>query len=255
MRPLDRLRVGVVVGDGVVLAVEAEGAIGETALEDRDRLRQTSLAHRRSVERDADRLVLRTIPPSADRNVEAALREHVQRGKVLGQDRRVAQVVVEHEAGDPQPLRGRGDRRHGRDRRRLGDEVVRDDEGVDPDRLSAAGGLGQLAPARDRARLGQESERLHVPIVPGSAGYRPRAGFFRGRAAFGAGASLPLPDAGPADAIGESGATPPTAPRSARMTCITALISDRCVKACGKLPRCRPVSGSSSSPYRPRGDA
>ena len=34
---------------------------------------------------------------------------------------------------------------------------------------------------------------------------------------------------------------------SARMTCITALISARCENACGKLPRCRPVWGSSSS--------
>ena len=35
---------------------------------------------------------------------------------------------------------------------------------------------------------------------------------------------------------------------SLRMTCIVALMSARCVKACGKLPRCRPDSGSSSSP-------
>src|SRR5262249_40909602 len=35
---------------------------------------------------------------------------------------------------------------------------------------------------------------------------------------------------------------------SLRITCMTALISARCVKACGKLPRCRPVRGSISSP-------
>ena len=34
---------------------------------------------------------------------------------------------------------------------------------------------------------------------------------------------------------------------SSRMTCITALMSARCVKACGKLPRWRPVDASSSS--------
>ena len=32
-----------------------------------------------------------------------------------------------------------------------------------------------------------------------------------------------------------------------RITCITALISARCVKACGKLPRWRPERGSISS--------
>ena len=35
--------------------------------------------------------------------------------------------------------------------------------------------------------------------------------------------------------------------RSARITCIVALISARCVNACGKFPRWRPVRGSSSS--------
>ena len=37
---------------------------------------------------------------------------------------------------------------------------------------------------------------------------------------------------------------------SARMTWTTALMSARCVNACGKLPRCRPVRGSISSAYR-----
>jgi len=49
-----------------------------------------------------------------------------------------------------------------------------------------------------------------------------------------------------------SGTSRPTASRwaacSLRITCMTALISARCVKACGKLPRCRPVRGSISSP-------
>ena len=34
---------------------------------------------------------------------------------------------------------------------------------------------------------------------------------------------------------------------SARITCMTALISARCVNACGKLPRWRPLRGSISS--------
>ncbi len=40
---------------------------------------------------------------------------------------------------------------------------------------------------------------------------------------------------------------------SASITCITALISARCVNACGKLPRWRPVPGSISSPNKPSG--
>ena len=35
---------------------------------------------------------------------------------------------------------------------------------------------------------------------------------------------------------------------SSRITCMTALISARCVNACGKLPSCRPERGSISSP-------
>src|ERR1700730_7750837 len=38
-------------------------------------------------------------------------------------------------------------------------------------------------------------------------------------------------------------------PLSARITCMTALISARCEKACGKLPRWRPLRGSISSAY------
>ena len=42
-------------------------------------------------------------------------------------------------------------------------------------------------------------------------------------------------------------AVPAATSSSARITCMTALMSARCVNACGKLPRCRPVCGSISS--------
>src|SRR6185295_814391 len=42
---------------------------------------------------------------------------------------------------------------------------------------------------------------------------------------------------------------------SSRITCWTALISARCVNACGKLPRCCPLCGSISSPYSSSGPA
>ncbi len=56
---------------------------------------------------------------------------------------------------------------------------------------------------------------------------------------------------------GVCGGAKPSArlPSSARMTWTTALIRARWVKACGKFPRCRPVFGSISSAYRPRGPA
>src|SRR5262249_22929851 len=42
---------------------------------------------------------------------------------------------------------------------------------------------------------------------------------------------------------------------SGTMIRAAASISARCEKACGKLPRCRPVSASNSSAYRPSGEA
>ena len=42
---------------------------------------------------------------------------------------------------------------------------------------------------------------------------------------------------------------------SARITCITALMSARCVNACGKFPRCRPEVASISSANSPSGEA
>ena len=48
---------------------------------------------------------------------------------------------------------------------------------------------------------------------------------------------------------------PPPPPPPLLITCSTALISARCVNACGKLPRWRPVTGSNSSAYSPSGEA
>ena len=52
-----------------------------------------------------------------------------------------------------------------------------------------------------------------------------------------------------------SGSGPASRPWSARITCMTALISARWVNAWGKLPRWRPERGSISSAYSPSGDA
>jgi hypothetical protein len=155
----------VVLGDRVMLAGEAEGFIGETALQDSDRFGKASLADRRALERQPDRLVLGPVPAGADRHVEASIGQHVEAGEVLGQHRRMAQVVVEHESGDAQALGRGGDGRHGRDRGELRDEVVRDDEGVNAHRLRAAGRLGELPAADGGTRLGQKPKWLHAAIV------------------------------------------------------------------------------------------
>ncbi len=84
----------------------------------------------------------------------------------------MTQVVVEYERRDPQGRRGRSDRRHGRDRCQLPDQVVGDDEDVDPEPLRPAGGLGEFTTGGDGAGFSQEAERTHPGIVPsGSSGH------------------------------------------------------------------------------------
>ena len=163
---LDRLRLGVVLADRVVLAGEAERLVREAALEDRDGLRQAGLTHGRRVERQADRLVLGPVPAGADGDVEPALAEDVEARQVLRQHGGMAEVVVQDECADAQGLADRGDGRHRRRRRELRDEVIGHDQRVDPDGLGAADRLGQLSDAGDSSRIGEEAERTsHVVIV------------------------------------------------------------------------------------------
>ena len=86
----------------VVLAGERERTLAEAALEDRDRLGEPGLADADRVERQADRVVLGLVPAGADRDVEPAVGQDVERRQVLGEDRRVAQVVVVDERRDPE---------------------------------------------------------------------------------------------------------------------------------------------------------
>ena len=92
------------------------------------------------VERQADRVVLGLVPAGADRDVEPAAGQDVERREVLGEDRRVAQVVVVDERRDPERRRRGGDRREVRDRgERARDEVIRDRERRDADRTRRGG--------------------------------------------------------------------------------------------------------------------
>ena len=234
MRSLHRLWLGVVVGDRVVLAREAERPVREAPLEDGDRLGQARLADRCRVESQADRLVLGAIPARADRHVQPALGQDVEARELLRQHGGVAQVVVQHEGRDPEPIRDGRDRGHRRHGRQLRDEVIGDDQGVDADRLGSASRLGQLANRGDLARVGEEAEGSRHSEASGRPRRTPRA-----RAARCA-SSRRFRHPRPALAVagravcGDSGAARIGAgPCSERMTCMTALMSARWVKACG----------------------
>ena len=159
MWPLDRLGLAVEVGDRVVLAGERERAVGEAALEHRDRLLEPGLAHRRGVERQADGVVLGLVPAGPDGHVQAPAAQDVEAREVLGEHRRMAQVVVVHEGRDPEAVRGGGDGRQRRDRRQLLDQVVRDDEGVIAHRLRPPRFSGEGLAVHDGLDGRQERER------------------------------------------------------------------------------------------------
>ena len=172
VRPLDGLRLAVMVGDRVVPPLERERAVAEQTLEHRDRLGQPLDARRHWLEWQADGVVLGPVPAGADADVEAPAAQHVEAGHVLGEDRRVAQVVVGHERADPERLGRGGDHGHRRDRRELLDQVIRDDQCGEADRFGAPGGGGQRGAVDDGLEGGQESEWsrgfVHGPMVAGA---------------------------------------------------------------------------------------
>jgi hypothetical protein len=82
------------------------------------------------------------------------------------EDRGMAQVVVEDERTEPQPLGCHRDRREHGDGRELGLEVVVDREVPVPDRLRSAGALDERPPILQPAGADEEPERLHRAAVP-----------------------------------------------------------------------------------------
>jgi hypothetical protein len=111
--------------------------------------------------------------------------------------------------------------------------------GVDPDGLRLPDGVRPRYPAG--TGRGPSTARASTS---GATAAGPR--LFR--------AAATLPSRTPGQTGRLAGAKPPVATvSSARITCITALMSARCVNACGKLPRCRPVRGSISSAYSSSG--
>ena len=78
-----------------------EGLTTYTSIVDVDnRFPKTTHARRRRHKWNTCRFVLRLQPAGADSKLEAATREHVDAGRLLGQQRRVAEVIVEDSATD-----------------------------------------------------------------------------------------------------------------------------------------------------------
>jgi hypothetical protein len=168
MRPLDRLRLPVEIGDRVETPIEAGGPVAEQAAQDRDRFQHPADPHRGGIERQAERKVLGLVPAGPDPHDEPSLAQHVDRRKLLGEHRGMAQVVVEDERTEAQPL---GRHRHGRqqrDRRQLRRQVIVNGQVAEADRLGGPGALDERAPILHAACADQEPEGLHgfgLPVL------------------------------------------------------------------------------------------
>ena len=113
----------------VVVAVEGERPIGaEQPLDDLHGLFETIHPHPGRVIGEAGFLVVGLHPSGAQAHFEAALAQHIEGGRLLGQDERIPVVVPEDRGAHPQ--RGGGGRRGGQGRRRgeLIAEVVRHEQ-------------------------------------------------------------------------------------------------------------------------------
>ena len=116
--------------------------------------------------------VLRLVPARPDRDVQPPAGQDVERGEVLGEQRRVAQVVVVDEGADPKAVRRGGHGREVRDRRELSERDDRRTNVVTPRSLRRPGALSQIVDGRRVEGIGEEPERFHALSVA----VRPRPG-------------------------------------------------------------------------------
>ena len=138
------------VGDRVVLALEAERAVGPQALEHRTVLDHPAHPDPRAVHRDARPLVVGVLPAGAEADLEPTLGDEVDGRQLLGQERRVAEVAVEDEDPDVEGRGHRGDGRlHGDGAVTLVEVVGQEDRRV-AELLDLPGGVG---PGRAGERL------------------------------------------------------------------------------------------------------
>ncbi len=187
VRLLHRLRLPVQLGDRVVLAREAECAVGEQAFEDRDRFGEARDAHARAIELHPGLFVVGRHPSCADAELEPAVRQQIERRGLTREHDGMLVVVAEHERADAERV-GHGGRvrKRNRGRQLMVDEVVRHEERRESRGFGAAGELGEIlgrlrvagdaaeaeaAILRHGARMPRRDQR--VPVLPHPP--RPRA--------------------------------------------------------------------------------
>jgi hypothetical protein len=88
-------------GDPVVTPVESERARGEQSLEHLDRFGETFDPDVVGLERKPGPLVLLGIPACTEANLQPTTAQPVKSGQLVGKNRWVSEVVVEHEGSDP----------------------------------------------------------------------------------------------------------------------------------------------------------
>ena len=99
--PPSRLRLESV--DAVEAAVECHWPVADEArLEDLHRFREPCHSNARWIERQARAPIVGLHPAGADPQLEAAVGQQIDRGGLLRQQRRMAEVVVEHDGADTQ---------------------------------------------------------------------------------------------------------------------------------------------------------
>ena len=167
-----RRRPQLAVARRVVAALEVHAAVAEERDDDPQRLLEA--AHQ-VVGREAERLVLRQVRAAAEPEDQPAVRDLVQRGGHLGQDRRVAEGRRGHErrqADAAGRLRQRGEERPRLPRparlarrdppvgRAADEQVIRHEQAVEADGFRLAGERTQLGPARQPRLAEPALERL-----------------------------------------------------------------------------------------------
>ncbi len=134
----------------VMVPFEGRAARVPQRTQDLDALGQPRHPHPGRIHRDAGLLVVRRHPAGTEPELEASAGDDVERGRLLGEHDRVAEVVVEHERTDAK--RRRGLRRNGEchHRRPLVVEVIGHVEGGVAEILGLA---SQFAPRTGGCRM------------------------------------------------------------------------------------------------------
>ena len=150
----------------VVRARVGHRVLGPQPLEQGDRLRQPLDADTRRVVADAEALVVTVVPSGADAELEPAVRDDVDGGRLAREEQRIAEVVVEHEGTDAKRRRRRGRGRERRERRQaIADDVIGHDQSAVADGLEPSRERGPVHTGGRHACLHREAEapKSHGP--------------------------------------------------------------------------------------------